>query len=171
MPNLPRALAPRRDGGGIQERVHHMLCVHGAAGHLEEPERVSAVREQSGLRLEAAGRARAIVCYPIPTTLVFRGSRLAIRSVLLDFTAGIGAALSAVQVFSGSRLIANHDGLGMSGRHRYRRFEVAGHPGLNMPVSVALAVAFGEGNGCFSVTSVSAVFVERAPLTGYFGGR
>lgn len=150
----------------VDEQVHHMVCVHGAAGYLEEPDSVTVARENCGLRIESGGSARAIVGFPIPTTLVFKGSRLAVRSVVLDFVASPGASLGSVQVFSGSRLISSHDKLHLSGRHRYRQFEVEGHPHVNMPLSLSAAVDFSNGQDYFTFISTSAVFVEKLGIRG-----
>ena len=144
------------------ERVHHMICIHGAAAYLEEPDSVTVVREHSGLRIEGCDGARAIVSVPMPTTLVFKGSRLAIRSILLDFATSEGVELDALRVFSGSRVISSHEKLGFTGRHRYRQFEIGGHPKLNMPLSLSTAIMFGEGQGYFILVSASAVFVEKS---------
>lgn len=144
------------------ERVHHMVCVHGSAAYLEAPDSVTAAREHSGLRIEGRNGTRAIVSIPIPTTLVFKGSRLAIRTILLDFATSPGVAVSSVRVFSGSRLISGRDDLNYSGRNRYRQFEIEGHPTLNMPLSLSAVITFGSGHGYFTFISASAVFVERA---------
>ncbi len=157
----PRSLFEDSGQESVREQVHHMVCVHGSAGYLEEPENLTVAREHSGLRMEARGDTRAIVTIPIPTTLVFKGSRLAVRSILLDFTASPGVALNSVQIFSGSRLISSHKGLSYSGRNRYRQFEIEGDWKLNMALSVSAAVGFDSGYGYFNLVSVSAVFIER----------
>lgn len=161
-----RSLGENAARKSIDEQVHHMVCVHGAAGYLEEPNSVTIARENCGLRIESSGSARAVVGFPIPTTLVFKGSRLAIRSVVLDFVTSSGASLSTVHLYSGSRLISSHDKLELSGRHRYRQFEVDGHPNVNMPLSLSAAVDFGNGQDYFTFISASAVFIEKLGNSG-----
>ena len=161
MTNEPRALGGNLDRRSVDEQVHHMVCVHGATGYLEEPNSVTVARESCGLRIESNRIARAIVGFPIPTTLVFKNSRLAIRSLVLDFAASEGAVLNSVRVFSGSRLISSHDGLRLSGRHRYRQFEIAGHPNVYMPLSLSAAINFGSGQDYVTFISASAIFIEK----------
>lgn len=161
MPKDPRILVAESGQKAVHEQVHHMVCVHSSAGYLEEPDNLTVAREHSGLRIESGDGRRAIVSVPIPTTFVFKGSRLAIRNILLDFAASPGVALSSVRVFSGSRPICSHDNLNYSGRNRYRKFEIDGHPKLNMPISLSMAIEFGSRHGYFTFTSASAVFVER----------
>jgi len=121
------------------------LWVHGSIMQVEYPNRLTSVRHTGPfVRIEGAAGQNTWVHFPLPTPAVVDGTRMRVRAARASFRTRPNAEVHEVIVYDGDRRIAEHTGLDLKGDHLDARFEVPGHPEINMGINITLGIRFSE---------------------------
>jgi hypothetical protein len=124
--------------------VAHAMWVHGHSMQIEFPDRIPEVR-RAGFYIHIRGTSNTTnwFHFAVPTPVLVDDKRLRVGSVMVVFTTGSNIAqVTNVHVYDGDRIIVAHDGLNLSGKIGFRRFDVPAHPQAQLGIGISIGVRF-----------------------------
>ena len=119
--------------------------VHGTSMKAEYPNRLTSVRHIGPFaRIEGVAGQNTWVHFPVPTPAVAVGGRLRAGAVLLNFRTRTSEAwVHEVVIYDGASTVAEFRGLHLSGENPVARFDVPGHPEIQLALNITVGVQFG----------------------------
>jgi hypothetical protein len=119
--------------------------IHGHSMHFEYPDRITNER-RTGFSIAFDGKSGTSnwLHFAIPTPVIINDVRMRASSVMLRFKTGsVDAFVRDVHVYDGEKLIAAHNGVGLSKDHLFERFVIPDTPQVQWGLGISIGVGFG----------------------------
>ena len=136
--------------------IVHAMWTHGTSIHDEFPARLKYTRRAGFYALfEGKPGTTNWFHYAIPTPVIVNNKRLKLDSVMLQFLTDPNVYVTNVHIYDGRIKIESYDGLALTGRHWFERFDVL-NKYVRYGIGISIGVRFGKRERPHRIGFVSA---------------